>query len=62
MKLVLNPEEKLCSLCPGGATKMVQIPRTNTWVCSVCSGTDYYIPNQEPEPEQEYQIEYCHRR
>ncbi|MGH9982991.1 MAG: hypothetical protein ACRD8W_03445 [Nitrososphaeraceae archaeon] len=55
-RLVVNPQERLCSQCI--TTPMVQLIRTKTWICPVCTSLDYYTPGtEEPEPEDEYQIE-----
>ena len=54
--------DRCCDTCTGGLTKMVQIPRTKTWICSICSGSDWHYAtdlqtNELTEMEQEYQIE-----
>lgn len=56
-RLVVNPQERLRSQCI--TTPMVQLIRTKTWICPICSSLEYYISGaerQEPE-EDEYQIE-----
>ena len=42
MKLVAGAQDRLCSNCPGGLTKMERLPYTNTWMCPICSGLSYY--------------------
>jgi hypothetical protein len=51
VRLIVGTLDKLCTKCPGGVTKMERLPMTNTWMCPVCSGTDWYIP-KEAEDEQ----------
>jgi hypothetical protein len=58
----INELDRLCNHCSGGSTKMVQVPRTDTWICSVCSGLEWHYPEQlsmtQPtEIEEEYQSE-----
>jgi hypothetical protein len=63
-RLVAGPLDRCCDTCTGGLTKMVQVPRTKTWICSICSGSDWHYAtdlqqqtNGLTEIEEEYQIE-----
>jgi excinuclease UvrABC ATPase subunit len=47
-KLVAGTSDKLCANCYGGGiTKMDKLPQLKeVYICPVCSGTEYYIPEE----------------
>lgn len=38
--------DRLCVRCPGGVTRMKLLPLTKTWICPICSGTEWYTSKQ----------------
>ena len=48
VRLVSGVSDKLCANCYGGGiTKMDKLPQLNeVYMCPVCSGTQYYIPEE----------------
>lgn len=46
VRLVSGQIDRLCVRCPGGITRMKLLPMTKTWLCTICSGTEYYTPKQ----------------
>lgn len=62
MTRAITELDRLCDHCTGGSTKMVQVPRTDVYICSVCSGTEWHHPEQlsmtQPtEMEEDYEVE-----
>ncbi|MGI0043106.1 MAG: hypothetical protein ACRD47_05280 [Nitrososphaeraceae archaeon] len=58
VRLVSGVSDKLCSNCyGGGVTKMDKLPQLkDIYICSVCSGTEYFMPgqaDQQPIEEEE---------